>query len=306
MFWGLIVQPNKKYSKTVNQPFHVSQAVLDLNSNTESDVQLIVKSDELEYILCVLNKSKTVQVPLDLIFSKGDNIAFRSVGGTVHLTGYLVDDEDYCGMGEADSSEGEEDIPDLVPAKGLEHEDSAESPDEASDDEADGDSDAEESEEESTKPPPAKIQKMQKMNGMANGQSKRQEKQKESKQKKQKHQQTTEKTVKASPSGLKIEDLRVGQGAVAKLGRKIQVYYEGRFKSNNKVFDKANTGKGFEFILGKSDVIKGWDIGLQGMKIGGKRRIVCPPHMAYGSKGSPPAIPPNSTLVFEVVLRAVN
>lgn len=84
------------------------------------------------------------------------------------------------------------------------------------------------------------------------------------------------------------------------------MYYEGRFKSTNKVFDKTTTGKGFEFQLGRSEVIKGWDIGVQGMKTGGKRRITCPPNVAYGSKGSPPAIPPNSTLVFDVELRGVN
>ncbi|KAJ8953203.1 hypothetical protein NQ317_018345, partial [Molorchus minor] len=77
------------------------------------------------------------------------------------------------------------------------------------------------------------------------------------------------------------------------------VYYEGRLKQNNKLFDSAKAGKGFNFRLGNSEVIKGWDVGVSGMKIGGKRRITCPPSMAYGPKGAPPEIPPNSTLVLK-------
>ena len=99
--------------------------------------------------------------------------------------------------------------------------------------------------------------------------------------------------------------MKVGGGAEAKVGKKIQVYYEGRFKNNNKVFDSTKSGPGFKMTLGRGEVIKGWDIGLVGMKIGGKRRLVCPPSMGYGQKGNPPAIPPNSTLIFDVELKNV-
>ena len=85
----------------------------------------------------------------------------------------------------------------------------------------------------------------------------------------------------------------------------VQVYYEGRLKSNNKLFDSTTKGHGFKFRLGKQEVIRGWDVGVSGMKVGGKRRIICPPNMAYGQKGSPPAIPPNSTLVFDIELKNV-
>lgn len=105
--------------------------------------------------------------------------------------------------------------------------------------------------------------------------------------------------------GVIIEDVRVGNGPVAKPGKFVKVYYEGRFKNNNKMFDSTTKGPGFEFRLGRQEVIKGWDVGLAGMKVGGKRRIICPPNMAYGQKGSPPTIPPNSTLVFEVELKNV-
>ncbi|PSN49803.1 hypothetical protein C0J52_01375 [Blattella germanica] len=106
--------------------------------------------------------------------------------------------------------------------------------------------------------------------------------------------------------GVVVEELKVGNGPVAKPGRQVSVYYVGRLKNNNKQFDSTTEGSGFKFRLGRGEVIKGWDIGVNGMKVGGKRKIVCPAALAYGNKGSPPAIPPNSTLVFDVELKAVN
>ncbi|KAJ9588345.1 hypothetical protein L9F63_018271 [Diploptera punctata] len=106
--------------------------------------------------------------------------------------------------------------------------------------------------------------------------------------------------------GVVVEDLKTGNGPVAKPGRQVSVYYVGRLKNNNKQFDSTTEGPGFKFRLGRGEVIKGWDIGLNGMKVGGKRKVTCPAALAYGNKGSPPAIPPNSTLVFDVELRAVN
>nr|UWK01890.1 FK506 binding protein [Locusta migratoria manilensis] len=106
--------------------------------------------------------------------------------------------------------------------------------------------------------------------------------------------------------GVAVEDTVVGSGPVAKPGRFVTVYYTGRLKQNNKKFDETVQGPGFKFRLGKGEVIKGWDIGVTGMKVGGKRKLIIPPHMAYGAKGSPPVIPPNSALVFEVELKNVN
>lgn len=132
-----------------------------------------------------------------------------------------------------------------------------------------------------------------------------QEQKQEQKQKNQQNQ-----PQKAGPKqlsgGVMIEDLRVGKGPEAKAGKKVSVYYEGRLKSNNKVFDSTKSGEGFKFQLGRSEVIRGWDIGIVGMKVGTKRRITCPPNVAYGPKGSPPVIPGNATLVFDVELRGVN
>lgn len=105
--------------------------------------------------------------------------------------------------------------------------------------------------------------------------------------------------------GVQVLDLTNGNGPEAKPGKKVLVYYEGRLKTNNKIFDSTKKGNGFKFKLGGGEVIKGWDVGVAGMKVGGKRRITCPPHMAYGQKGSPPVIPSNATLVFDVELKNV-
>lgn len=79
----------------------------------------------------------------------------------------------------------------------------------------------------------------------------------------------------------------------------IGVRYIGRVKGG-KIFDKNVSGKPFFFALGRQEVIKGWDEGITGMKLGGERKLIIPPALAYGKRGSPPLIPPNATLVFEV------
>jgi len=139
-----------------------------------------------------------------------------------------------------------------------------------------------------------------------NGVEKPSKKDKKNKEQAQPQQQQKQKGEKTLQGGVKVEDIKVGSGPEAKAGKKISVYYEGRLKSNNKVFDSTKTGNAFKFALGNGDVIKAWDIGVVGMKVGGKRRITCPPNAAYGAKGSPPVIPPNSTLVFEVELKGVH
>jgi len=109
-----------------------------------------------------------------------------------------------------------------------------------------------------------------------------------------------------SKGGIMVHELKIGSGSQAKQGKMLSVYYSGRLKSNNKQFDASTSGPGFKFRLGKGEVIKGWDVGVDGMKVGGKRRIIIPSHMAYGKKGAPPDIPPNATLVFEIELKNVS
>ena len=103
-------------------------------------------------------------------------------------------------------------------------------------------------------------------------------------------------------SGLKITDLVEGTGDVASSGQNVVVHYRGTLE-NGKQFDASyDRGTPFEFPLGAGRVIKGWDEGVQGMKVGGKRKLVIPPDLGYGQRGAGRVIPPNATLIFEVEL----
>jgi FKBP-type peptidyl-prolyl cis-trans isomerase len=105
-----------------------------------------------------------------------------------------------------------------------------------------------------------------------------------------------------TPSGLEYWDIKVGTGATAQSGHEVKVDYTG-WLTDGKQFDSSvGTGHPFQFMLGASQVIKGWDEGVVGMKVGGKRQLRIPPDLAYGAKGYPGAIPPNATLIFDVQL----
>jgi FK506-binding nuclear protein len=101
-------------------------------------------------------------------------------------------------------------------------------------------------------------------------------------------------------NGVLIEDISIGKGKEAKSGNKVKMEYVGKLK-NGKQFD-ASRGRPFQFKIGRGEVIKGWEIGIPGMKEGGVRRLVIPPEKGYGRAGAPPTIPGNATLIFEVTL----
>ncbi|MGZ5311288.1 MAG: FKBP-type peptidyl-prolyl cis-trans isomerase [Solirubrobacterales bacterium] len=104
-----------------------------------------------------------------------------------------------------------------------------------------------------------------------------------------------------------VEDIEEGDGAEAKSGDTVSVNYVGVLYENGEEFDASfDTGQPFEFQLGAGNVIPGWDQGVEGMKVGGRRQLIIPPELAYGAQGSPPDIPPNSTLVFVIDLLSVN
>jgi FKBP-type peptidyl-prolyl cis-trans isomerase FkpA len=109
-----------------------------------------------------------------------------------------------------------------------------------------------------------------------------------------------------TPSGLVIEELNVGSGAEAASGSKVRVHYTGWLfygGEKGKKFDSSrDRNESFEFPLGKGHVIKGWDEGVQGMKVGGNRRLTIPPELGYGARGAGGVIPANATLIFEVEL----
>lgn len=115
----------------------------------------------------------------------------------------------------------------------------------------------------------------------------------------------TENKIRTLGNGLVIEEVTIGTGPKAKNGKKVSVRYIGKLASNGKVFDSNTKGAPFSFKLGKGEVIKGWDIGVSGMNVGGTRVLTIPANLAYGAKGAPPDIPGNATLKFEVKLLQV-
>ncbi|KAB2309726.1 FKBP-type peptidyl-prolyl cis-trans isomerase [Betaproteobacteria bacterium SCN2] len=106
-------------------------------------------------------------------------------------------------------------------------------------------------------------------------------------------------------SELIIEDLTVGSGDEAVAGKSVLVHYTGWLTNGSKFDSSKDRGEPFDFRLGAGQVIPGWDDGVTGMKVGGKRKLTIPPEMAYGSRGAGGVIPPDATLVFEVELLAV-
>ena len=110
-----------------------------------------------------------------------------------------------------------------------------------------------------------------------------------------------------TPSQLVVKDVVEGKGAAAQPGDTVQVQYVGVSFSNGKQFDASwDSGAPFDFPLGQQQVIPGWDQGVVGMKVGGRRELVIPPDLGYGAQGSPPAILPNETLVFVIDLLKSN
>ncbi|XP_022824505.1 46 kDa FK506-binding nuclear protein [Spodoptera litura] len=412
MFWGLIMEPNKRYTQVVEKPFHISQAAMDISTGDNDPCQVMVVVDGKNFLVCTLQKGKIIQVPLDLYFKSGDAVSFLTNGKcNVHLTGYLDPEfeEDLEDEEDAEEEEEEEEAPPLVPAKNKrklenandatankkakpdkkagkntapaaesdsddddedqlqkfldgedidtdendesfkmntsaegddsDEEDDDEEEEDEDDEEEDDEEEAEEAPKKKKKQPAAeqdstldtskesvdmsklsksqkrrlkkKLQQQAKQQPQVNGVDKPKKEEPQQKAEKKKPEAKKEeapaekKEKKQIAGGVSIEDLKVGSGPVAKAGKVVMVYYEGRLKQNNKMFDNCVKGPGFKFRLGSKEVISGWDVGIAGMKVGGKRKIVCPPAMAYGAKGSPPVIPPNSTLVFEVELKNV-
>jgi peptidylprolyl isomerase len=112
------------------------------------------------------------------------------------------------------------------------------------------------------------------------------------------------------PSKLVAQDLVVGKGTEAKSGSSVSVQYVGVLFDDGKQFDASwngnRPGQAFEFALGAGQVIPGWDQGVAGMKVGGRRKLIIPPDLAYGAQGFPPKIPANATLIFDIDLEKVS
>lgn len=115
-------------------------------------------------------------------------------------------------------------------------------------------------------------------------------------------QATSEGNLITTASGLQYEDLLVGDGAQAQPGDTVSVHYTGWLQDGAKFDSSLDRGQPFTFTLGSGQVIQGWDEGVAGMRTGGKRRLVIPPDLGYGSQGAGGVIPPGATLIFEVEL----
>ena len=111
-------------------------------------------------------------------------------------------------------------------------------------------------------------------------------------------------TTRTTANGLIIEEITIGSGAEASAGQEVTVHYTGWLTSGAKFDSSKDRDDPFLFPLGGGRVIKGWDEGVQGMKVGGKRKLTIPPALGYGAHGAGGVIPPNATLVFEVELLA--
>ena len=109
-----------------------------------------------------------------------------------------------------------------------------------------------------------------------------------------------------TPSGLVYEELTVGAGAEAASGKKVTVHYTGWLTNGTKFDSSKDRNDPFEFNLGQGQVIKGWDEGVAGMKVGGKRKLTIPPALGYGARGAGGVIPPNAELHFDVELLGVD
>ncbi|KAG9323973.1 hypothetical protein KVV02_003244 [Mortierella alpina] len=320
-FWGLTVFPEKTYTQIVENSFKLSMAALDETTKPgRSSIRVTV--DNKTFILCSLTAGKAEQQSLDLVFTEGEEITFSVSGAnTVHLSGNYLPEDD--GM---DFDSDEEDM--------YDDEDMDEDMEEDEEDEEDEEEEEDETvivtkgakrvaqqaavpekkqkvteekavpvkKEAPKKEEPKKKEAAKKEEPKKKEAAKKEEPKKEQPKKEQpKKEEPKKDNKKVLPNGLIIEDVKVGTGAAAKSGKKIGMRYIGRL-TTGKVFDKNTSGKPFNFNLGRGEVIKGWDLGIQGMMLGGERRLTIPPALAYGAQGAPPDIPRNATLVFEVKL----
>ncbi len=372
-FWGLVVEPGKKYSQEVPNTFKLTMASLGPQNDTKASRNtLVMKIDDKEdYALCSLTFSKTEQQPLDLVFAQGEQISFQVEGtASIHLTGYYLDDaadnfnddedeeedELYSDEAEEDSqieydsefdseefdescSDQECDVEHGNPRIKRIHSDESEVEDSEEEDDVseEYDSDEMKSEEEEIKTSPRsvkfdlpeakKIKESPKQESTTKPAQPQQagkptQTQQPAKTAQTQPQQPAKPTQpqaqqpakanepqkaapvkKTLPSGLQIEDLKLGNGAKAVQGKAVLIHYKGTL-INGKVFDSSFGKSPLKFKVGKSEVIKGMDMGIIGMSVGGSRKLVIPAPLAYGNQ-SIPGIPKNSTLIFEIRLEKV-
>lgn len=342
MFWGLELNSCKVVSLTPEYPLHVTKCTLadagSSNSEQKNVVQCQVGSSGKgqTFIITSLVAGAKEQASLDLVFEPGKKVAFFNSGpGTAHLTGFYVSqvgDEAEADESDPEDEKEEEELMELLfkedPRRRRGTATNLERFNNENEKEKKAKSDGQKTQKrrvsfvDDSQQPPAKVTKSEtsvskkekvetKEKKAAKSENVEAKKTKVAAKSESKETKTTPKaTSKAAPAtrkigntGLVVQDIVVGTGPSPVRGRKIVVGYVGRL-TNGKVFDKSDKRYPFTFKFGAGEVIKGWDLGIAGMKVGGKRKLTIPPELGYGREGSWP-IPPNATLIFDVELIAV-
>ncbi|KAJ2522925.1 peptidylprolyl isomerase fpr3 [Coemansia sp. RSA 2049] len=328
-FWALKIVPGHTYTQTVDASF---RAALGLTLADDQRTSVVATVDGKDFVLCSLTPGKIEQQTLDLWMTEGEEITFETNGNNeVHLTGnFIIDEEedDEKGPCEYDlPGLSSEELQDMV-AEGLidpvrllelasdEDEDDDEEEDDSDYDSEDADMDGRiteiteeaSSSDEEEKAAPVKELKIKKQaekkkrKEAADEEEEAKASAKKAKKGEKEEKKAEPKTVTTKLQGGVIAEIKQeGTGAGAKKGARVGMHYIGKL-TNGKVFDKNVKGKPFWFRLGAGEVIKGWDVGILGMKKGGERRLTIPAAMAYGKRGAPPDIPANATLVFDIRL----
>jgi len=302
-FWAVELTPGKEFTTTPDFDIHLTQAVLPAGANDKARTTVTAKYDDEDeegntkagtaFTIASLRLDHTDSQPIDLIFDADVPVTFTVTGkNPVHLVGFFVPPQNEEPFGDFDSED--EDI-DSDQFDEEEEEEEEEAPKKRA---APGG--------QSTNGAPAAKKIKQEVQQKAQPKEEKKPQQQTPKQggEKKPQQQQQQKTPQGQKGtlqgGLQFAVLEEGTGKVARKGNRVEVKYVGKLK-NGKVFDKA-TGKPFRFGLGKQEVIQGWDIGVEGMKEGEKRRLVIPSQLAYGAGGAPPTIPPHAELTFDVEL----
>lgn len=320
-FWAVELTPGKEYTTTPEFDLHVTQAVLPASAQDKGRSVITVKVDEegadqRAFAIASLKLESSDSQSLDLVFDSQESITFTVSGkNPVHLSGYHIPpsgsegdefdyDSDELGSEDEDEeisgdegSEGDEDEIDEEELKAQIDAATAKRKQQQSQNGAPAPKKAKQEQQAAPKQQtPKQEQKPQGQTPKAQGNTpKQQQPQQKSPAQPQKEQ------TKKLANGLEITTLKEGSGREAKNGDRVFVKYLGKLTKNGKVFDKS-LDRPFSFGLGRREVIRGWDLGVAGMKIGEKRRLVIPSDLAYGAEGAKPEIPGNASLTFEVEL----
>ncbi|KAF8544768.1 hypothetical protein BDD12DRAFT_814668 [Trichophaea hybrida] len=306
----------KKSKKLAKKGAQANQMEVDGEDSDEEEDSDDEGFETEEFVICTLDPERQYQQTLDIVVGEYEEAFFKVVGNfDVFLSGNYVVPADRNGEkdDEDDSEDEDEDEYDLSPDEdelmnmlGGGVDDSEDELDDIENPritEIDSEDEKKEIEPKLTKAGKKSLKRAAEEEGRFNSPTVQENRRQEDPERAEKAEKAGSPATKKVVQGVTIEDKKTGTGPVAKNGVKLGMRYIGKL-NNGKVFDSNTKGKPFTFRLGKGEVIKGWDVGLVGMQVGGERRIVIPANMAYGKKQLP-GIPANSTLTFDVKLLEV-